>query len=125
MDDTEAAWADPPTLLAYLHLRPGTPQATRGLLRDYITGFAEREGYRLTDVLIGSEGTSEQVTVRSLIEQVRQTGAHAVLVTGPAQRALVALHQLAGVRVLTLADVSPTHYMGWQFGVREVAGRGR
>jgi len=28
-----------PPLLAYLHMRPGTPVATPALLRDYIAGF--------------------------------------------------------------------------------------
>lgn len=97
-----------PPLLAYLHLRPGTPAATPALMRDYIAGFARREGYHLEDVLVGVEGTTETGTVASLLDRVRATGATTVLVAGPSRTALAALHRLAGVQVLTLADVSPS-----------------
>ena len=95
-----------PPLLAYLHLRPGTPAATPALLRDYIAGFARREGYRLDDVLVGVEGTTEARAVAALLDRVRATGTSTVLIVGPSRTALAAVHRLTGVRVLTLVDVS-------------------
>ena len=97
---------DTPPLLGYLHLRPATPAATPVLLRDYIAGFARREGYHLDDVLVGVEGTTEARMVTALLDRVRATGTTTVLVAGPSRRALAALHRLTGVRVLTLADVA-------------------
>ena len=99
-----------PPLLAYLHLRPGPPAATPALLRDYIAGFARREGYDLDDVLIGVEGTTDTRTVAALLDRVHSTGTTTVLIAGPSRMALAALHRLTAVRVLTLADVSPSQH---------------
>jgi hypothetical protein len=68
-----------PHLLAYLHMRPGTPDATPALLHDYIAAFARREGYHLTDVLVGVEGRGETSTVTALLDRVRLADARTVL----------------------------------------------
>jgi hypothetical protein len=93
-------------LLAYLHLGPGVPEATRGLLRDYIENFAEREGYVLDGVVVRTGDQDARSSVRDLIRRIGDCGAETVLVSGAAETALAALKRLSDVRVLTLADVS-------------------
>jgi hypothetical protein len=94
-------------LMAHVHLGPGVPDATCGLLRDYIENFAEREGYMLDGVVVRTGDQDARSSVRNLIRRIRDCGAETVLVSGVADTALVAaLKRLANVRVLTLADVS-------------------
>ena len=96
----------PRVLLAFLHLSPGVPDATSGLLRDYIENFAEREGYELDSVVVWTRDQAGRSSVRDLIWRIRACGAETVLVHGAAGAVLVALKRLADVRVLTLADVA-------------------
>ena len=88
----------------YIQLRVGASEATAALLRDYVTSFAEREGYVLAAVSTATEG-AELPVVAALVDRVATVGARTVLVAGPSRAALTALHMLRDVRVLTLADV--------------------
>jgi hypothetical protein len=94
-------------LLAYVHLRPGVPDATRHLLHDYVRSYAEREGFHLGEILTGVELVDDRQVLGTLVDLVRSRGPEAVLITGPARHALATVRAIRGVRVLTLADVSP------------------
>jgi hypothetical protein len=93
-------------LTAYIHLRPATPEATRELLTESISAYARRHGYALGRVLVGEEARNEHLTVRDLLDEVKRSSASAVLIAGASARALAAVHQLSGVEVVTLDDVS-------------------
>ncbi len=95
-----------PLLLAYLHLRPGTPAATCALLQDYLANFAESTGYILSEVVVGMDHHSERSTVRNLVERIQSQNVDRVVVSRATPAALAAIQQLSGVQVLTLADVS-------------------
>jgi hypothetical protein len=93
-------------LLGYVRVRRDTSSAARGILKDSIARFAEREGYCLSRIFVGVEGKSD-VSILELLDDVRSSGADAVLVVGPAHAAMAALARLSGVRVLTLGDLAP------------------
>lgn len=95
-------------LLAYLHLRAGVPDATRALLTDYITGYAERAGYELRRVITGVERTTDLLAIRDLLTEIEHQGADVVLVSGPSAHALRALHRIPRINVITLADAART-----------------
>jgi hypothetical protein len=93
-------------LLGYVRVRRETSSAACAILKESIARFAEREGYCLSRIFVGVEGKSD-LSILELLDDVRLSCADAVLVLGPAQSAMAALQRLSGVRVLTLADVSP------------------
>jgi hypothetical protein len=88
-------------LLGYVRVRPDTSAAARDILKDSIARFAEREGYCLSRIFVGVEGMAD-LSILELLDDVRSSGADAVLVLGSALKAMSALQRLAGVRVLTL-----------------------
>jgi hypothetical protein len=117
-------------LLAYLYLRRGAGSHTQAVLEGHIRAFADREGFALVGLLVATEGpvtpivedrpsaetcvavlggraTGEQL--RDLAEQLELTGARKVLVVGPARQALVLLHRMQGIHLLTLAQVRPVN----------------
>jgi hypothetical protein len=93
-------------LLGYVRVRRDTSSAACTILKDSIARFAEREGYCLSRIFVGVEGKSD-LSILELLDDVRSSGADAVLMLGPARAAMLALQRLSGVRVLTLGDVSP------------------
>lgn len=95
-------------LLAYIHLRIGVPDATRALLVDYITRYADMNGFELRRIYVGVEGSTELLTLRHLVAETQRRAADTVLVTGSSRTALLALHRISGLHVLTMADVCRT-----------------
>jgi hypothetical protein len=55
----------------------------------------------------GSPVMDGLLSLRALVEQIEVTCARKVLVVGPARQALVLLHRMRGIQVLTLAYVRP------------------
>jgi hypothetical protein len=57
----------------------------------------------------GAKATAGSRSLRDLVELIEVTCARKVLVVGPAREALVLLHRMNGIQVLTLAHVRPLH----------------
>lgn len=95
-----------PRIVAYLHFRYDTPQPTRLLLTDYITGYVERQGYELVKLFTGMEGSRERVTVREMCSTINSLNITTVLVAGRSAHALGVLERMANVRVFTIPNVS-------------------
>jgi hypothetical protein len=93
-------------LLAYVHQRPATPDASRELLLEYIAAFARREGYELGRVLVGREGFDDRPTVGNLVREIGSRGACTVLIAGVSPQAIAAVGRLTDVNVITLAETA-------------------